>query len=164
MGSARRSSGRASRTRLEGGGQPAPSLPRPSKQLTAGEELEFAKHHAAIRNVPHAEVLDRTELLHQPLGRGPWLMLLGAGLLVRLLRNRLRREPLLSLLSDGLPELWAGLAAWSTPDSARALGSGLVYFLAWQFLPGLFAQAVPPGQLALWSLARERSAAAVVFL
>ncbi|MFN8606824.1 MAG: HAMP domain-containing sensor histidine kinase [Vulcanimicrobiota bacterium] len=98
------------------------------------------------------------------LGRGPWLMLLGAGLLVRLLRNRLRREPLLSLLSDGLPELWAGLAAWSTPDSARALGSGLVYFLAWQFLPGLFAQAVPSGQLALWSLARERSAAAVVFL
>lgn len=98
------------------------------------------------------------------LGRGPWLMLLGAGLLIRLVRARLRSESMLSLVSDGLPELWAGLAAWSAPESARPFASGLIYFLAWQFLPGLFAQAVPSGQLSLWSLARERSATAVIFL
>ncbi len=98
------------------------------------------------------------------LGRAPWLMLLGAGLLIRFVRARQRSESLLSLLSDGLPELWAGLAAWSAPESARPFTAGLVYFLAWQFLPGLFAQAVPPRQLSLWTLARERSATAVIFL
>ncbi|MBS2038147.1 HAMP domain-containing histidine kinase [bacterium] len=98
------------------------------------------------------------------LGRGPWLMLLAGGLLIRLVRGRMRKEPLLSLVSDGLPELWAGLAAWSAPESARPLASGLIYFLAWQFLPGLFAQAVPSAQLSLWTLARERSATAVIFL
>lgn len=99
-----------------------------------------------------------------PLGRAPWLMLLGVGLLIRFVRARLRSESLLSLLSDGLPELWAGLAAWSAPESTRPLAATLVYFLAWQFLPGLFAQAVPARQLSLWSLARERSATAVIFL
>jgi len=98
------------------------------------------------------------------LGRGVWLMLLLGGLLIRLVRSKLRSESLLSLVADGLPELWAGLAAWSTPAAYQPLASGLVYFLAWQFLPGLFAQAVPSQQLALWSLARERSAAAVLFL
>lgn len=98
------------------------------------------------------------------MGRAPWLMLLGIGLLIRFARARMRSESLLSLLSDGLPELWAGLAAWSAPESARPFAGALVYFLAWQFLPGLFAQAVPARQLALWTLARERSATAVIFL
>lgn len=98
------------------------------------------------------------------LGRGPWLMLLAGGLLIRLVRAHLRKEPWLSLVSDGLPELWAGLAAWSAPESARPFASGFIYFLAWQFLPGLFAQAVPTNRLSLWSLARERSATAVGFL
>ena len=98
------------------------------------------------------------------MGRAPWLMLLGIGLLIRFARARMRSESLLSLLSDGLPELWAGLAAWSAPESARPFAGALVYFLAWQFLPGLFAQAVPARQLAVWTLARERSATAVIFL
>lgn len=98
------------------------------------------------------------------LGRGAWVVLLIGGLLIRLVRARLRSEPALSTVADGLPELWAGLAAWSTPPAYQPLAGGLVYILAWQFLPGLFAQAVPAQQLALWSLARERSAAAVLFL
>ena len=98
------------------------------------------------------------------LGRAPWLLLLGAGLLIRFIRARSRSESSLSLLSDGLPELWAGLAAWNAPESARPYACALVYFLSWQFLPGLFAQAVPARQLSLWTLARERSATAVIFL
>ena len=98
------------------------------------------------------------------LGTFPWLFLLGVGLLIRLIRARMRSESLLSLLADGLPELWAGLAALSTPAGVRPVAATLVYVVAWQFLPGLFAQAVPARQLSLWSLARERSATAVLFL
>ena len=98
------------------------------------------------------------------MGRAPWLFLILVGAVVRALRCGLRGEPMLSVVGDSLPELWAGLAAWFAPPTWSLPVAGLVYLIGWQLLPGLFASAVATERLHLWSLARERSVATLVFL
>ena len=98
------------------------------------------------------------------MGRVPWLFVIALGGMVRSVRCLLRREPILSVLGDALPELWAGLAAWVVPPAFSAAAAALVYLLGWQLLPGLFASAVSSQRLHLWSLARERSLATATFL
>lgn len=98
------------------------------------------------------------------MGKAPWLFLVVSGALVRWLLAWLRKEPPLSVLGDGLPELWAGLAAWFAPAAYSLPVAAVVYLVGWQLLPGLFATAVTPGSLRLWSLSRERSVSLLVFL
>jgi signal transduction histidine kinase len=98
------------------------------------------------------------------MGRAPWLFLVVVGVVVRGLRCAVRREPMLSVLGDGLPEFWAGLAAWTAPAPWSVPAAAFVYLLGWQLLPGLFASSVATNLLHLWSMARERSLATLTFL
>lgn len=98
------------------------------------------------------------------LGKSAWCFAMLAGLAIRFVRSRLRQEPALAVVSDALPEAWSGLVCLALPSSYAAPAALVTYLASWMLLPGLFAQSLAPRTLAEWSIARERSLAALTFL
>jgi len=101
-------------------------------------------------------------------GKLSWIFAVLLGASLRFVRSRLRGEPILTVLADSLPELWAGLACVAllgvAPTWTIAVVGAVIYLASWQILPGLFSKALAPRALAQWSIARERSLAALTFL